>query len=418
MAPHMMKQHQALEIYKTQKQKIKDNEQLTVEDIAGAAVDDPEDNSGKSEIFLDVVKIIEGKTIGTAKGEGQDPREEEALDEKKTEIVVEDVSGMRNALDRPVPVSIVGMAIKIDVGETTDRESWSCTESTMEEFWCFVVIDEVEGEKREGLVHLSNLSENRVSNAKEFAKRGVRVKVKLISISGTKFFMSMRDVDQKTGQDMMPQRSSSGVEKALLENTSSDSRSWINPYAPGMQSSHQLDDDDNKPQRAAKRMSAPERWEVLQLINSGVLSVEDYPTFEEEHGIMNTETTEEDFEVERIEEEPISREMPPVKIVKNPDASMQRAAMTQSHLAKERRELRRTQANQLIDSIPKDLNRPWENPMPEAGERHFAQELRGINMSSTFELPEWKQKSVGKNLSYGIVSNNSILEQRESLPVF
>lgn len=97
---------------------------------------------------------------------------------------------------------------------------------------------------------------------------------------------------------------------------------------------------------------------------------------------------------------------------------MQRAAMTQSNLAKERRELRQTQANQLIDSIPKDLNRPWEDPMPEAGERHFAQELRGINMGSTFELPEWKQKSVGKNLSYGIVSNKSILEQRESLPVF
>ncbi|POM64955.1 ATP-dependent helicase HrpA, partial [Phytophthora palmivora] len=92
--------------------------------------------------------------------------------------------------------------------------------------------------------------------------------------------------------------------------------------------------------------------------------------------------------------------------------------MTQSNLAKERRELRQTQANQLIDSIPKDLNRPWEDPMPEAGERHFAQELRGINMGSTFELPEWKQKSVGKNLSYGIVSNKSILEQRESLPVF
>eukprot|EP00644_Phytophthora_capsici_P016977 jgi/Phyca11/557566/estExt2_Genewise1Plus.C_PHYCAscaffold_1420001 len=173
-------------------------------------------------------------------------------------------------------------------------------------------------------------------------------------------------------------------------------------------------------------MSSPERWEVQQLINSGVLSVEDYPTFDEEHGLLNTEATEEDFEVELNEDEPvflrgqtqISREISPVKIVKNPDGSMQRAAMTQSNLAKERRELRQTQANQLIDSIPKDLNRPWEDPMPDAGERHFAQELRGINMGSTFELPEWKQKSVGKNLSYGIVSNKSILEQRESLPVF
>ena len=37
---------------------------------------------------------------------------------------------------------------------------------------------------------------------------------------------------------------------------------------------------------------------------------------------------------------------------------MQRAAMTQSALAKERRERRETQQRALMDSIPKDLNRP------------------------------------------------------------
>lgn len=39
---------------------------------------------------------------------------------------------------------------------------------------------------------------------------------------------------------------------------------------------------------------------------------------------------------------------------------MQRAAMQQGILAKERRDIRQAQANQLIVSIPKDLNRPWE----------------------------------------------------------
>jgi hypothetical protein len=42
-------------------------------------------------------------------------------------------------------------------------------------------------------------------------------------------------------------------------------------------------------------------------------------------------------------------------------------------MAKERRELRQAQANQLIDNMPKDLNRPWEDPIPEAGERLFTQ---------------------------------------------
>ena len=49
------------------------------------------------------------------------------------------------------------------------------------------------------------------------------------------------------------------------------------------------------------------------------------------------------------------------------------------------------QANSLIDSIPKDLNRPWEDPMPDAGERHFAQELRSVNLGASYEMSEWKQ---------------------------
>lgn len=53
-------------------------------------------------------------------------------------------------------------------------------------------------------------------------------------------------------------------------------------------------------------------------------------------------------------------EMSPIRIVKNPDGSMQRAAMTQSALAKERRELKEQQQRTLLDAIPKDLSRPWE----------------------------------------------------------
>lgn len=75
-------------------------------------------------------------------------------------------------------------------------------------------------------------------------------------------------------------------------------------------------------------------------------------------------------------------QLSPIKVIVNPDGSMGRAAMTQSALAKERRELREQQKNQLLDSIPKDLNRPWEDPMPEPGERHIAQELRGTVSSS------------------------------------
>ena len=77
----------------------------------------------------------------------------------------------------------------------------------------------------------------------------------------------------------------------------------------------------------------------------------------------NDQEDEEEFEVDIQEDEAAflkgisSRsgvEMSPIKIVKNPDGSLQRAAMTQSALAKERRELREQQQRTLIEAIPKD----------------------------------------------------------------
>ena len=61
---------------------------------------------------------------------------------------------------------------------------------------------------------------------------------------------------------------------------------------------------------------------------------------------------EEEFEIDLSEVEPAflagqtaknGVEVSPIKIVKNPDGSLQRAAMTQSALAKERRELKEQQ---------------------------------------------------------------------------
>jgi ATP-dependent RNA helicase DHX8/PRP22 len=187
-------------------------------------------------------------------------------------------------------------------------------------------------------------------------------------------------------------------------------------------------EEDNSKRRTTKKLSDQELWEAQQLISSGVLPVSEYPTFDAEggYGLLQEIETEEDVEIELNDAEPVflkgqtkvSRELSPVRIVKNPDGSLQRAALHQSELAKERRELKQAQANNLMDSIPKDLSKPWEDPMPESGERHFAQELRSINIGGSFELPEWKVKTQGKSLAYGQISTKSIKEQRESLPVF
>jgi ATP-dependent RNA helicase DHX8/PRP22 len=317
------------------------------------------------------------------------------------------------------------------------------------------------GEAQEGLVYNAHVSKSRIEHASQAGfRRDKAAWVKVLSIKNGKIVLSTKDVDQDTGNDLMPHRSLAAAETTDLSRAASSSvdKPVVHPgldvealkrreaeeeasrivsshgansqYGPGSAgSSRPADGGGGRTVRRAKQLTEQELFEAQQLIRSGVLPVEQYPTYDAEGGMgmLAVEETEEETDVELAEVEPAflrgqtrrsGRDLEPIRIVKNPDGSLQRSAMQQVSQAKERRELRQAQANQLIDSIPKDLNRPWEDPLPEAGERHFAQELRSINMSSFDGAPEWKKKAENKTLSYGIISNKSLKEQRESLPIY
>lgn len=92
--------------------------------------------------------------------------------------------------------------------------------------------------------------------------------------------------------------------------------------------------------------------------------------------------------------------------------------MTQSALAKERRELKEQQRHQMLDNIPKDLSRPWNDPMPGPDDkRYLAQDLRGLGIGMA-EVPEWKKETFSKGTTFGRRTTLSIKEQREGLPIF
>uniref|UniRef100_A0A7S3C2V5 RNA helicase n=1 Tax=Haptolina ericina TaxID=156174 RepID=A0A7S3C2V5_9EUKA len=56
--------------------------------------------------------------------------------------------------------------------------------------------------------------------------------------------------------------------------------------------------------------------------------------------------------------------------------------------------------------------------MPEPGERHIAQELRGLGYTQE-AAPEWKMKTMGKGVTFGFPTRNKTMaEQRASLPVY
>jgi ATP-dependent RNA helicase DHX8/PRP22 len=241
------------------------------------------------------------------------------------------------------------------------------------DFGIRVVIDGT-GDKKEGITYKSQLSDD----TRKY-RSGQSVWVKVLSISPNKIVLSIKDVDQKTGKDLMPyrQHSASSIESFNNINTQTASKSALSSTAvvhPGLDINALKRNEERLGSRRSRSAKQPlteqELFEAQQLVRSGVLPVEQYPTYDPELGMLAVEETEEETEVElNTDIEPAflrgqtgksgRRDLEAIKIVKNPDGSMQRAAMQQSTLAKERRELRQAQTNSLIDSIPKDLNRPW-----------------------------------------------------------
>ncbi|CAL5442843.1 unnamed protein product [Camellia sinensis] len=289
---------------------------------------------------------------------------------------------------------------------------------------CFVQLNDFRG--KEGLVHVSQMANRRIGNAKDVVKRDQEVYVKVISMSGQKLSLSMRDVDQDTGKDLLPLKKSSDNDPFRTNPSGSNNGGPMT--RTGLSGIRITEEDDTVPsRRPLKRMSSPEKWEAKQLIAAGVLDARENPMYDEDgDGLLyQEEGAEEELEIELNEDEPAflqgqsrySMDMSPVKIFKNPEGSLSRAAALQSALIKERREVREQQQRTMLDSIPKDLNRPWEDPMPETGERHLAQELRGVGLSA-YDMPEWKKDAFGKALTFGQRSKLSIQEQRRSLPIF
>ncbi|MBN3308744.1 DHX8 helicase, partial [Amia calva] len=292
------------------------------------------------------------------------------------------------------------------------------------QFGCFVQLEGLR-KRWEGLVHISELRrEGRVANVADVVSKGQRVKVKVLSFTGSKTSLSMKDVDQETGEDLNPNR------RRNVGGEGSEETTMRNPDRPtnlNLVNAPEVEDDTLERKRLTK-ISDPEKWEIKQMVAANVLSKEEFPDFDEETGILPKvdDEEDEDLEIELVEEEPPflrghtkqSMDMSPVKIVKNPDGSLSQAAMMQSALAKERREVKQAQREAEMDSIPMGLNKHWVDPLPDVDGRQIAANMRGIGMMPN-DIPEWKKHAFGGNkASYGKKTQMSILEQRESLPIY
>lgn len=288
------------------------------------------------------------------------------------------------------------------------------------QFGCFVQLEGLP-KRWEGLVHISQLRrEGRITNVGDVVTRGQRVKVKVLSFTGQKTSLSMKDVDQDTGEDLNPVRRAGDTD---------GTESARNPDRPcSLPLLTRPDDDDVDNRRRVQRISSPEKWEIKQMLSASCIDKSELPDFDETTGLLPKEDDdEEDLEIELVEEEPPFlrghgrsnlQDLSPVRIVKNPDGSLAQAAMMQSALSKERREQKQQQREAEMDSIPAGLNKHWIDPMPDADGRTLAANMRGIGLV-TQELPEWKKHVTGgAKASYGKKTQLTILEQRQSLPIY
>ncbi|KAG8167717.1 hypothetical protein KVR01_003406 [Diaporthe batatas] len=289
----------------------------------------------------------------------------------------------------------------------------------VKDFGAFVNIHGIRG-KADGLVHVSALVEGqRVNHPSDLVSKGQNVKVKVTKLEGNRIGLSMKDVDQETGDDLAPQaRIQSGANSMALGSAGSMPSSLPSSGA-GTQKRHK------------KRMTSPERWEIRQLIASGVVKASDFPELNEDYNATLTGNgqmeLEEDVDIEIRDEEPPflvgqtkqSLELTPIRIVKAPDGSLNRAAMSGTNLGRERKELRQQEAAAAEEHSKVDLASQWHDPMADPDKRKFASDMRQANVrQKTDAAPDWRKAIAPKDASMGKRSNLSIKQQRESLPVF
>jgi ATP-dependent RNA helicase DHX8/PRP22 len=334
--------------------------------------------------------------------------------------------GDRRGRDSRVPLDDKPVMYKIYTGKVTG----------MKDFGAFVALEGLMG-KHEGMVHIGSITAGqRLNHPSDLLARNQIVKVKVMSVAGNRLGLSMKDVDQTTGRDLTPHLRIKSEAEMAEERERMTSRSATSsnsmPLGGGPRKPTSFEDD-APGSNTSKRLTSPERWELKQLIASGAVKASDYPELLEERELATPSQkrrgaidADEEVDIEVNEKEaPFlvgqtgnSLELSPVKIVKAPDGSLNRAAMAGASLAKERRELKQQEQNAEADAETRDMS-AWQDPMAQQQDRTFAQDMRGNALGQKAQdQPAWKKETFNKATTFGRVTTKSMKEQREGLPIY
>jgi len=298
--------------------------------------------------------------------------------------------------------------------------------TTVKDDGFFVQLPHIRGVP-EGLVPRNLVDrENPLPILRNYVKKGDSIYVKLISSNTrNRLLLSMSACDQSTGRDLIDgpkQRPSDqrGTSKKALFGSKNSSQGRKKRALP--------DEDKASSFRKKKRRMAGyddnEMWVRKQLIQAGLYE----PTAQDQEDFIYDRDAdsdhEEELDIEINEEEPeflkhqthITQDLDSVRVCKNPDGSMNHAAMIQSALAIERRDLRLQREKHQADAVP-DMSKNWADVMTNKNERLTYQQLLRLGNKKE-EMSAWQRDVIGKNFSLGKRITKTMKEQRDGLPIY
>ncbi|MFH4977209.1 hypothetical protein AB6A40_003918 [Gnathostoma spinigerum] len=304
--------------------------------------------------------------------------------------------------------------------------------NSIQSFGAFVRLEGFR-QRFEGLLHISQIRKERINAVADVLSRGQTVKIKVLKYENGKISLSMKEVDQVTGEDLNPREPSLPKDAVLgLEDVPRNPEApWMNP------SSSSINDEEavittKSSAKSRVRLTTPERWELRQMQGGGAITNVDLPDFDEELGVLKNydeESDGEDIEIELVEEEPEflrgygkhAIDLEPVKVVKNPDGSLAQAALMQGALAKERRDQKiQAQREQESQNQRAGLSSSARinDPMAEISQQAAMMDASSSGQRQK-DMPEWMNHvTAGGKATYGRRTTLSMKEQRETLPIF
>ena len=118
--------------------------------------------------------------------------------------------------------------------------------------------------------------------------RGDRVKVKVLKMENGKMSLTIKEVNQQTGEDLNPPEAPL-AEDALLPLDERRDTPWMNPERETAANAAAAAKQAASTARSRVRLSTPERWELQQMKGAGAITYADMPDFDEEMGILKNE---------------------------------------------------------------------------------------------------------------------------------